>query len=95
MVGFARQEPGRRGVLLDPCTVRTSAGLAETLSRAARAFGQRVCFIHTGGPFSVFPLRERPSRAPTPAPAAGGETAAERSIGQVGKPGEAPADQSE
>jgi len=49
-------------VLLDPCTVRMSAGLADTLSRA-RAFGQRVYFVHTGGCFGVFPLRERPSRA--------------------------------
>jgi len=40
-----------------------SAGLADTLSRAARAFGQRVYFVHTGGCFGVFPLRERPSRA--------------------------------
>jgi hypothetical protein len=21
--------------------------------------GQRVCFIHSGGPFSLFPLRDR------------------------------------
>ena len=90
-MGFARQE----GVLLDPCTVKAPGGLADTLSWAASAFGHRVGFIHAGGLFSVFPLRERRAGPSTPAPAAGGETAAERSICQVGKPGEAPADQSE
>jgi len=52
-VGFAGQE----GVLPDPGTVKASGGLAATLSPPATAFGQRGCFIHAGGLFSVFPLR--------------------------------------
>src|SRR6266508_4234457 len=59
LVGLARQE----GVLLDPVyTVKAFGGLMDRLARDAKAFGQRVCFIHTGGLFSVFPLRERLSR---------------------------------
>lgn len=51
------------GVLLDPVyTAKAFRALTETLSRDAKALGQRVCFIHTGGLFSVFPLRERLSR---------------------------------
>ena len=91
MVGFARQDGGCCWI---PARSGCPPGLADTLSRAARALGQRVCFIHTGEWFGVFP-RERRAGPSTPAPAAGGETAAERSICQVGKPGEAPADQSE
>jgi hypothetical protein len=34
----------------------------DTLSRDPKALGQRVCFIHTGGLYSVFPFRERLSR---------------------------------
>ncbi len=59
LVSLARQE----GVLLDPVyTVKAFGGLMDRLARDAKAFGQRVCFIHTGGLFSVFPLRERLSR---------------------------------
>ncbi len=51
------------GVLLDPVyTAKAFRALTETLSRDAKALGQRVCFIHTGGLFSVFPFRERLSR---------------------------------
>ena len=59
IVSLARQE----GVLLDPVyTVKAFAGLADTLARDPRALGQRVCFIHTGGLFSLFPFRDRLSR---------------------------------
>ena len=59
LVELAREE----GVLLDPLsTARGFRGLVETLSRDPKALGQRVCFIHTGGLFSVFPYRERLSR---------------------------------
>lgn len=51
------------GVLLDPVyTAKAFGGLLDTLGRDSKALGQRVCFIHTGGLFSVFPLRERLSR---------------------------------
>ena len=59
LVELAREE----GVLLDP--VYTAPGfrrLVETLSRDPKALGPRVCFIHTGGLFSLFPYRERLSR---------------------------------
>jgi D-cysteine desulfhydrase len=59
IVDLAREE----GVLLDPVyTGRAFQRLTETLARDARAFGPRVCFIHTGGLFSLFPFRERLSR---------------------------------
>ena len=59
LVELAREE----GVLLDPVyTARVFRGLVETLSRDPKALGQRVCFIHTGGLFSLFPYRERLSR---------------------------------
>jgi len=59
LVGVARQE----GVVLDPVyTVKAFAGLLQVLTQDARALGNRVCFIHTGGIFSLFPQRERLSR---------------------------------
>jgi D-cysteine desulfhydrase len=59
IVELAREE----GVLLDPVyTAKAFRGLLDTLSRDPKALGQRVCFIHTGGLYSLFPLRERLSR---------------------------------
>jgi D-cysteine desulfhydrase len=59
IVRLARQE----GILLDPVyTAKAFGALLDTLRRDARALGQRVCFIHTGGVFSVFPFRDRLSR---------------------------------
>jgi D-cysteine desulfhydrase len=59
IIRLAQQE----GVLLDPVyTVKAFAGLMDTLARDPKALGQRICFIHTGGLFSVFPFRERLSR---------------------------------
>jgi D-cysteine desulfhydrase len=56
---LARQE----GVLLDPVyTAKAFLGLLDTLRKDPRALGQRVCFIHTGGIFSLFPFREPLSR---------------------------------
>jgi len=56
LVELAREE----GLLLDPVyTARGFRGLVETLARDPKALGQRVCFIHTGGLYSVFPLRDR------------------------------------
>jgi D-cysteine desulfhydrase len=56
LVELARDE----GLLLDPVyTARGFRGLVETLARDPKALGPRVCFIHTGGLFSVFPFRER------------------------------------
>jgi D-cysteine desulfhydrase len=59
LVDLAREE----GILLDPVyTARGFRALVETLSRDPKALGQRVCFVHTGGLFSLFPYRERLSR---------------------------------
>lgn len=52
---LAREE----GVVFDPVyTGKAFLGLLDTLRRDPRALGQRVCFIHTGGIFSLFPYRE-------------------------------------
>jgi 1-aminocyclopropane-1-carboxylate deaminase/D-cysteine desulfhydrase-like pyridoxal-dependent ACC family enzyme len=59
IVRLARQE----GLLLDPvCTVKAFGGLLGTLARDAKALGQRVCFVHAGGLFGLFPFRDRLSR---------------------------------
>ncbi len=56
LVDLARDE----GLLLDPVyTARGFRGLVETLARDPKALGPRVCFIHTGGLFSLFPFRDR------------------------------------
>ena len=49
--------------MLDPVyTAKAFAGLLDTLASDPKALGQRVCFIHTGGIFSLFPFRDRLSR---------------------------------
>jgi D-cysteine desulfhydrase len=54
MLKLARLE----GVVLDPVyTAKAFTGLLDTLRRDPRALGRRVCFVHTGGVFSVFPYR--------------------------------------
>jgi D-cysteine desulfhydrase len=59
VVDLAREE----GILLDPVyTAPGFRGLVETLARDPKALGSRVCFVHTGGLFSLFPYRERLSR---------------------------------
>jgi D-cysteine desulfhydrase len=66
IVRLAREE----GLILDPVyTAKAFTGLLKTLERDPRALGQRVCFIHTGGIFSLFPFRDSLSRlidAPLP-----------------------------
>jgi len=52
---LAREE----GIVLDPVyTGKAFLGLMDALRRDAKAFGQRVCFVHTGGIFSLFAHRE-------------------------------------
>lgn len=59
IVALAREE----GLLLDPVyTAKGFRGLVETLARDPKALGQRVCFIHTGGLFSLFRYRDRLSQ---------------------------------
>ena len=59
IVGLAREE----GIVLDPVyTGKAFLGLLDHLRRDPKQFGSRVCFIHTGGLFSVFPFREALSR---------------------------------
>lgn len=59
LVALAREE----GILLDPLyTARGFRGLVETLARDPKALGSRVCFIHTGGIYGVFPERGRLGR---------------------------------
>ena len=59
IVKLAREE----GVVLDPVyTAKAFGGLLDTLRRDPKALGQRVCFIHTGGIFSLFAFGEPLSR---------------------------------
>jgi len=56
IVELARTE----GLLLDPVhTGPAFRALMQALTRDPRALGSRVCFVHTGGPFSLFPFRAR------------------------------------
>lgn len=49
----------REAIILDPVyTGKAFAGLLDTLRVDRRAFGARVCFVHTGGAFSIFPYRQ-------------------------------------
>jgi D-cysteine desulfhydrase len=51
------------GLVLDPVyTAKAFGGLLDTLRRDRGALGRRVCFVHTGGVFSVFPHRSALSR---------------------------------
>jgi D-cysteine desulfhydrase len=55
VVRLAREE----GVVLDPVyTGKAFFGLLDLLHRDPRALGSRVCFVHTGGIFSLFAHRE-------------------------------------
>jgi len=54
LVRVARTE----GLVLDPVyTAKAFHGLLDTLTRDRAALGRRVCFVHTGGVFSLFPYR--------------------------------------
>lgn len=56
VVRVARTE----GLVLDPVyTAKAFHGLTDALRRHPGAFGRRVCFIHTGGVFSLFPFRRQ------------------------------------
>jgi D-cysteine desulfhydrase len=49
----------REGIVLDPVyTAKAFGGLLDHLRRAPGSLGRRVCFIHTGGVFSIYPFRE-------------------------------------
>jgi D-cysteine desulfhydrase len=59
LVALAREE----GLVLDPLyTARGFRALLETLARDPKALGSRVCFVHTGGVYGVFPERARLGR---------------------------------
>jgi D-cysteine desulfhydrase len=59
IVRVAREE----GLVLDPVyTAKAFTGLLDTLAKDPKSLGQRICFIHTGGIFSLFPFREPLSR---------------------------------
>jgi D-cysteine desulfhydrase len=53
----------REGLVLDPVyTAKAFGALLDRLQREPGSLGRRVCFIHTGGVFSVFPFRDALSR---------------------------------
>lgn len=59
LIQLAREE----GIVLDPVyTGKAFLGFLDHLARDPREFGSRVCFLHTGGIFSLFPFRDSLSR---------------------------------
>jgi D-cysteine desulfhydrase len=65
-VGYAKSRPEElqtirdvaraEGLILDPVyTGKAFHGMAKELERDKNAFGPRVCFIHTGGIYGLFP----------------------------------------
>jgi len=65
-VGYAKSRPEElttlrdvaraEGLILDPVySAKAFHGLRSELLRDPRAFGERICFIHTGGIFGLFP----------------------------------------
>ncbi len=59
VVDLARRE----GIVLDPVyTAKAFQGLLDQLRQDPRRFGEKICFIHTGGIFSLFPFRNELSR---------------------------------
>ena len=65
-VGYAKSRPEElqiirdvartEGLILDPVyTGKAMYGLSKELERDKNAFGPRICFIHTGGIYGLFP----------------------------------------
>ena len=65
-VGYAKSRPEElqtirdvaraEGLILDPVyTGKAFHGMAKELERDTNAFGPRVCFLHTGGIYGLFP----------------------------------------
>jgi D-cysteine desulfhydrase len=53
----------REGIVLDPVyTAKAFGGLLDRIQREPGSMGRRICFIHTGGVFSIFPFRDALSR---------------------------------
>ncbi len=53
----------REGIVLDPVyTAKAFGGLLDRIQREPGSLGRRICFIHTGGVFSIFPFRDALSR---------------------------------
>jgi D-cysteine desulfhydrase len=51
------------GIVFDPVyTAKAFFGLLDRIRRTPRELGRRICFIHTGGVFSLFPFRSPLSR---------------------------------
>jgi D-cysteine desulfhydrase len=48
----------REGIVLDPVyTAKAFGALLDAIRGDRQRFGRRICFIHTGGIFSIFPFR--------------------------------------
>ena len=49
--------------MLDPVyTAKAFGGLLDHILRQPGSLGRRICFIHTGGVFSIYPFRAALSR---------------------------------
>jgi D-cysteine desulfhydrase len=61
------------GIVLDPVyTAKAFYGLVDRITRERGSLGTRICFIHTGGVFSLFPFRAALSRLADSAATNGG-----------------------
>jgi D-cysteine desulfhydrase len=59
-LAIIREVAREEGLLLDPTyTAKAFLGLVSRLREDPKQFGQRVCFIHTGGVFSLFAFRSQ------------------------------------
>ena len=65
-IGYAKSRPEElatlrdvaraEGLILDPVyTAKAFHGMKSELARDPRSFGERICFIHTGGIYGLFP----------------------------------------
>ncbi|HLC41112.1 MAG TPA: D-cysteine desulfhydrase family protein [Methylomirabilota bacterium] len=59
-LAMIREVAREEGLLLDPTyTAKAFLGLVSRLREDPKQFGQRVCFFHTGGVFSLFAFRSQ------------------------------------
>jgi D-cysteine desulfhydrase len=62
-LGMVLRVARREGIVLDPVyTAKAFGGLLDRIQREPGSLGRRICFIHTGGVFSIFPFRGALSR---------------------------------
>jgi D-cysteine desulfhydrase len=59
-LGFIKAFASQTGTLLDPVyTGKAMLGLADTIKKGKFSINENVIFLHTGGGFGLFPLKDR------------------------------------